>query len=64
MLQVVDYTLWAVNRVFEKGDFRYYNFLRERISLVQDIFDISKYPKTYYTPKYPLSPETMSPAGS
>jgi len=64
LLQVVDYTLWAINRVFERGDFRYYNFLKERISLVQDIFDAANYPKTYYTPRNPLSPENLSPAGS
>lgn len=61
MLQVADYALWAVNRVFEKGDFRYYRFLLEKISLVQDIFDSARYPNTYYTPKDPLDAENMSP---
>lgn len=63
MLQVVDYALWAINRVYEKGDFRYYRFLKDKISLVQDIFDLGKYPNTYYKPDYPLDPEKMSPVG-
>lgn len=63
MLQVVDYTLWTVNRIYERGDFRFYNYLLERISLVQDIFDQPKYPNTYYTPKYPLDANKMSPTG-
>lgn len=63
MLQVVDYVLWTVNRVYEQGDFRYYRFLKEKISLVQDIFDLAKYPKTFYTPEYPLEPNKMSPVG-
>jgi hypothetical protein len=63
MLQVVDYVLWTVNRVYEQGDFRHYRFIKEKISLVQDIFDLAKYPKTYYTPEYPLEPNKMSPVG-
>jgi hypothetical protein len=54
MLQVVDYALWAVGRVFEREDYRYYNFIREKIALVQDIFDFDRYPNTFYTPKNPL----------
>jgi hypothetical protein len=63
MLQAVDYMLWTVNRVYEKGDFRYYRYMQDKISLVQDIFDFSKYPKTYYTPENPLDPKKMSPFG-
>ena len=61
MLQVVDYVLWTVNRAYERGDFRYYRYLKDKISLIQDIFDLEKYPKTYYTPDNPLEPIKMSP---
>jgi hypothetical protein len=61
MLQVVDYALWTVNRVFERGDDRYYRFLREKIALVQDIFDFEGYPNTYYTPKKPLQAKKRDP---
>ncbi len=63
MLQVVDYILWTVNRVYEQGDFRHYRFIKNKISLVQDIFDLAKYPKTYYTPDNPLDINKMSPIG-
>ncbi|GAB1483329.1 hypothetical protein MASR2M78_21450 [Treponema sp.] len=63
MLQVVDYMLWAVNRVYEKGDYRHYRFTKDKIALVQDIFDLAKYPRTYYTPDNPLEPNKMSPTG-
>ena len=36
------------------GDFRYYNYIKEKIALIHDIFDFVKYPKNYYTPKNPL----------
>jgi hypothetical protein len=63
MLQVVDYVLWTVNRAYERNDFRYYRFLSEKISLIQDVFDVEKYPHTYYTPQDPLDPKKMSPVG-
>jgi hypothetical protein len=63
MLQVVDYALWTINRAYERGDFRYYRFLSEKIALVQDIFDTKNYPNTYYSPKRPLDPEKISPTG-
>jgi hypothetical protein len=61
VLQVIDYVLWTINRAYEKGDFRYYSYLKDKISLVQDIFDLAKYPKTYYTPDNPLDPKKTSP---
>jgi hypothetical protein len=61
MLQVVDYALWTVNRVFERGDDRYYRFLREKIALVQDIFDFERYPNTSYTPENPLEGKKRDP---
>lgn len=63
MLQVVDYTLWTVHRAYEKNDYRFYNFMKDKISLVQDIFDTAKYPKTYYTPENPLAENKISPLG-
>lgn len=60
-LQVIDYLLWSVNRVYEKGDMRYYNFVKDKIALVQDIFDTSKYPNNYYTAKNPLDINKISP---
>ena len=43
LLQVVDYTNWAVYRAFERGEMRYFDFLREKFELVFDVFDRDKY---------------------
>ena len=51
MLWAVDYVLWTIQRAYEKGEFRYYNYLKDKISLVIDIFDKDKYPDNYYTQK-------------
>lgn len=58
LLQACDYALWTVQRVFEKKDFRYYNFLKEKIAFVYDIF--GNYPKIYFTPTNPLEIEKLS----
>lgn len=43
LLNVVDYMCWAVQRVFERGETRYYDFLGEKIKLVLDLYDESSY---------------------
>lgn len=59
LLNIADYFCWAVQNVFEKGEVRFYNFLKEKISLVVDIYDSEKYVgwKNYYGPKNPLTAE-------
>lgn len=59
LLCVPDYLGWTVQRVFERGDTRHYDFVRERISLVVDLYDAEKYEgsRNYYTPKRPLTAE-------
>jgi hypothetical protein len=59
LLCVPDYLAWAVQRVFERGETRHYDFMRERISLVVDLYDAEKYEgsRNYYTPKRPLTAE-------
>ncbi|MEP7170275.1 MAG: DUF3800 domain-containing protein [Bacteroidota bacterium] len=53
LLCVADYFCWAVQRVYETGEVRFYDFLSEKISLVVDLYDTSKFEgwKNYYTPK-------------
>jgi len=57
LLTVPDYFCWAVQRVFERGETRYYDFMRERISVVVDLYDIPNYPNygNYYSPSKPLT---------
>jgi hypothetical protein len=59
LLCVPEYLAWTVQRVFERGDTRHYDFVREQISLVVDLYDADKYEgsRNYYTPKRPLTAE-------
>lgn len=59
LLNIADYFCWSIQRVFEKGEMRFYDFLKDKISLVMDIYDTSKYEKwaNYYSPKNPLTIE-------
>lgn len=57
LLNIADYLCWAVQRVFEKGETRYYDFVKEKVSLVIDLYETDKYEgfKNYYSPKNPLT---------
>lgn len=65
LLAVPDYSLWAVQRVFEKGETRFYGSLNEagKIPTVVDLYDfekindVSKKWGNYYGPKNPLTAE-------
>lgn len=50
LLNVADYLGWAVQRVFEKGETRFYDYLREKIRLVVDLYDSENYAgnRNYY----------------
>ena len=65
LLNIADYLCWAVQRVFERGEMRYCNFLRDKIKLVVDLYDREKYEgfKNYYdNKKNPLTTENkLSP---
>ncbi len=45
VLQAVDYAIWTVQRAYERRDMRYFEFLRERIEMVRDVFDFNKIEK-------------------
>jgi len=57
LLCVPDYLAWTVQRVFERGETRHYDFVKERISLVVDLYDAEHYERSqnYYTPRRPLN---------
>ena len=64
LLNIADYLCWAVQRVFERGEMRYYNYIQDKISLVIDLYDSEKYhdSKNYYKKGNPLTPENkLSP---
>jgi hypothetical protein len=64
ILNLTDYCCWAVQRVFERGETRYYDFLGERIRLVVDLYDQSRYAGSrhyYRTPNRLTAENKLSP---
>jgi len=57
LLCVADYFMWSIQRVFEKGDVRSYNYLSDKISTVIDIYDVENYTNwgNYYGKKNKLT---------
>lgn len=57
LLSIADYSMWAVQRVFEKGETRYYDVIKTKIPRIVDLYDTEKYPnfKNYYGPSRPLT---------
>jgi hypothetical protein len=57
LLNIADYLCWAVQRVFERGEMRHYDFVRDKISLVVDLYDSANYEgsQNYYTRNRPLT---------
>jgi hypothetical protein len=59
LLNIADYFCWAIQNVFEKGNVRYYNFLKDKISTVVDLYDFESYGKegwpNYYGKNNPLT---------
>lgn len=49
LLQASDYVLWTIQRVYEKKEYRFYNYLKDKIKIVHDILDFK-----YYSSKNPM----------
>jgi hypothetical protein len=61
-LQVADYLLWAVQRLYSAGEDRFFNAVSETFSLVHDIDDTrSKNYGVFYTARNPLRLDTVLP---
>jgi len=61
-LQVIDYFLWALQRLYERGEDRYFEFLRPHYRLTMDFDD--KRNKSYgecYSDQNPLTREKIQP---
>ena len=57
-LQAVDYFLWALQRLYERGEDRYWEYVATRVSLVYDVDDTRENEYgAYYTKKNPLTLE-------
>jgi hypothetical protein len=59
-LQAVDYMLWALQRLYERGEERYWEYVAARASLVHDVDDtrLNEY-GVYYTRKKVLTLECL-----
>lgn len=59
LLNVADYFCWSIQNVFERGNLRYYNYIKEKVSTVIDLYDFESYGKTgwpnYYGKNNPLT---------
>lgn len=60
-LQVIDYMNWAVQRAFIKGDMRYFNFVKDKVSYLVDLYDADNYPKNFYNNRNPFDVTKISP---
>ena len=60
-LQVVDYMNWVIQRAFVRGEERYYDFIKEKISFLLDVYDNDKYPNNYYNEKNVFAVNKISP---
>lgn len=59
-LQAVDYFIWALQRLYERGEDRYLAYLWQVFGFVHDIDDTRKTPHgVYYTQNNPLTAETL-----
>jgi len=51
LLNIADYFCWSIQRLFERGETRYYNYLKNKVSSVKDLYDNN----TIYSPFNPLT---------
>jgi hypothetical protein len=57
-LQAVDYFLWALQRLYERGEDRFWEYVASKASLVHDVDDVRvKDYGVYYTRENPLTAE-------
>lgn len=61
MLSVVDYVNWAVYRAFTRGEMRYFNSIRDRVSLLADLHDTVRYPGNWYNKKNAFDIKKITP---
>jgi hypothetical protein len=58
LLAVADYGLWAIQRVFERGETRFYDSIAENIRYITDLYNPDGR-KLVYSPRHRLTKENM-----
>lgn len=63
-LQATDYFLWALQRLYEKGENRYFEYLRDQFDLIIDIDDttVRKYGEYYDNKRNPINFDRINAA--
>jgi hypothetical protein len=67
LLSVTDYFCWSIQRIFEMGETRFYEYIFDKISLVIDLYDSQKFNENmnYYKKGNPLTEKNkVSPQSS
>ena len=60
-LSIIDYLNWAIYRTFTKGEMRYFDSIKEKVSLLIDIYDFANYPHNWYNKKNPFDINKITP---
>jgi hypothetical protein len=60
-LSIVDYMNWAIFRAFTRNEMRFFETVREKVSLLIDLYDYEHYPKNWYTKKNPFHINKITP---
>lgn len=61
MLSVVDYVNWAVYRAFTRGEMRFFESIRDRVSLVVDLHDNDRHPRNWYNKRNRFDAKKITP---
>lgn len=64
-LQVIDYLMWPISRLYEKQESRFYDYMADKYSLIKDIDD-TRHRQTgeYYNRRQKISLEKIMPVNS
>ncbi len=60
-LSVIDYLNWAVYRAFTKGEMRFFGTVADKVSLLVDLYDETKYPNNWYSRRNPFHIKKITP---
>lgn len=51
-LQIIDYVNWAIYRAYTRGEMRYYNLIKNKITFINDLYDYAAENKWYTYKNY------------
>jgi hypothetical protein len=60
-LSIIDYMNWAVYRAYTRGEMRYFDFVKDKVSLLIDLYDWESHPRNTYYRKNPFDIRKATP---